>query len=115
MRQRIGIIGAGCAGLGVAHYLDKKNYDIEVLEGTDHIGGIAGTHQWHGIDLDLAPHRLYTRDKDIEQELLSLVPMNTLKRRSEIYLQGKWVQDPVNPIEIVTKFFPSKSIHLVWS
>jgi protoporphyrinogen oxidase len=115
MRQRIGIIGAGCAGLGAAYYLDKKDHDIEILEGTDRIGGIAGSHEWHGIHLDLAPHRLYTRDKDIERELLDLVPMNTLKRRSEIFLQGKWIQDPVNPMEIITKFFPRKSFHLIWS
>lgn len=37
---KIAIIGSGPAGLTIAFYLAKQDYDITIFEGNDHIGGV---------------------------------------------------------------------------
>ena len=110
--MRIAVIGAGCAGLGSAYYLRNSEYEIEIHEQADVIGGLSGSFEWHGFRLDAAPHRFFSRDEQLLEEVLALVPMRKVMRRSKVYLQGKWIQDPVNPVELVFKFFP-RSLGLV--
>ena len=38
-------------------------------------------------------------------EITSLLPMHELKRQSRIHIGGKWISDPVNALELMTKFF----------
>jgi protoporphyrinogen oxidase len=112
--MKIGIFGAGIAGLGAAHFLREHFGDIQIHEASKVIGGLARSFKWHGFDCDLAPHRLFTNDEPLLQELLALVPMEQIRRRSRIFLRGKWIQDPVNAIEMVLKFLPAKSFSIVW-
>ncbi|MDT7541198.1 MAG: hypothetical protein QOE33_1102 [Acidobacteriota bacterium] len=113
--MKIGILGAGVAGLASAHFLKNSFPDLQVHEATLEVGGLARSFKWHGFDCDIAPHRLYTQDTELLAELLALVPMARVRRRSSIYLQGKWIRDPVNAAEMVFKFFPRKSARIVWS
>ncbi|MFN2482643.1 MAG: NAD(P)/FAD-dependent oxidoreductase [Pyrinomonadaceae bacterium] len=112
--MKIGILGAGVAGLSSAYFLHRDFPDLEVHEASAQVGGLARSFRWHGFDCDLAPHRLYTTDEDLLRELLALVPMKRVRRRSRIYLRGKWIRDPVNAAEMVVRFFPRTSLHLVW-
>lgn len=112
--MKIGILGAGVAGLSSAYFLRAEFPDLQVHEASRHVGGLARSFKWHGFDCDLAPHRLYTEDKALLDELLALVPMARLRRRSRIYLQGKWIRDPVNAPEILLKFLPRRSLRVLW-
>ena len=113
--MKIGILGAGIAGLGVGHSLKISEYDaFTIYEASDKVGGLARSFKWHGFDCDLAPHRLFTEDNEIREKLLALTPMHKLRRQSEIYIRGKWIQDPVNGLEVIMKFFPRESIRIVW-
>jgi protoporphyrinogen oxidase len=112
--MKIGILGAGVAGLSSAYFLRRDFPDLEVHEASDSVGGLARSFRWHGFDCDLAPHRLYTTDEELLREMLALVPMKRVRRRSRIYLRGKWIRDPVNAAEMVVRFFPRTSLHLVW-
>jgi protoporphyrinogen oxidase len=112
--MKIGILGAGVAGLSSAYFLRAEFPDLQVHEASRHVGGLARSFKWHGFDCDLAPHRLYTDNAELLSELLALVPMARLRRRSRIYLQGKWIRDPVNAPEILLKFFPRRSLRVLW-
>lgn len=112
--MKLGILGAGVAGLSSAYFLRKKFPDLEVHEASRHVGGLARSFKWHGFDCDLAPHRLYTDNEELLNELLALVPMARIQRRSQIYLRGKWIRDPINAPEILLKFFPRRSVSIVW-
>lgn len=112
--MKIGILGAGVAGLSSAYFLRKEFPDLEVHEASGQVGGLARSFRWHGFDCDLAPHRLYTTDEVLLREMLALVPMKRVRRRSRIYLRGKWIRDPVNAAEMVVRFFPRTSLHMVW-
>ncbi|MDJ0727954.1 MAG: NAD(P)/FAD-dependent oxidoreductase [Prochloraceae cyanobacterium] len=44
--QRIGILGAGMAGLAAAYELKKLGYEVEILEGSDRVGGRVWTKRF---------------------------------------------------------------------
>ncbi len=111
---KIGILGAGIAGLSVAHLLGDSADSFGAYDQEDAPGGLARSFYWHGFPCDLAPHRFYTADPAILREFEALVPMRRMHRVSRIYLQGKWIQDPVNAVEMVLKFFPTTSAQLVF-
>ena len=113
--MKIGILGAGIAGLSTAYFLRKSFDDIQIHEASDTVGGLARSFKWHGFNCDLAPHRLFTNDEELLKELLALVPMEKIRRCSRIRIQGRWIRDPVNAVEMVLKFFPFKSIRLLWT
>jgi protoporphyrinogen oxidase len=112
--MRIGILGAGIAGLSSAYFLRDSFPDLRVHEASNEAGGLARSFRWHGFDCDLAPHRLYTDDQELLRELLELVPMQRQRRKSRIYLRGKWIRDPVNALEIAIKFLPNPSLEVIW-
>ena len=107
-------MGAGIAGLSAAWFLRDSGHDVTVLEASDEVGGLARSFDWHGFRCDIAPHRLYTNDARVLRELTELVPMNRMRRQSRIYIQGKWITDPVNAAEIMLKFLPFKSLEIGW-
>ena len=42
MRERLGIIGSGIAGMGCAHFL-RQHYDLTLFEAGEHVGGHSNT------------------------------------------------------------------------
>ncbi|CAK0778516.1 FAD-dependent oxidoreductase [Gammaproteobacteria bacterium] len=98
-----------------AHFLRHHFDDIQIHEATGITGGLARSFKWHGFDCDLAPHRLYTNNASLLAEILALVPCEKMRRRSRIYIQGRWIQDPVNAVEIILKFLPVQSLHVLWT
>ena len=38
-RQKVGILGAGMAGLAAAYELKKRGHQVEILEGSERVGG----------------------------------------------------------------------------
>lgn len=46
--MKVVIIGAGIAGLGAAHYFQKKGHEIQVLESSERVGGRAISYQRPG-------------------------------------------------------------------
>lgn len=106
MGTKIGILGAGPAGLFSAWLLKQRGVDVTVFEERACVGGISRSFRWHGFTCDLGAHRLFTQDESILRQLLSLVPMGRHVRRSQLYLAGKWIRDPVNIVEILYRYFP---------
>ncbi len=45
-RQKVGILGAGMAGLAAAYELKKRGHQVEILEGSERVGGRVWTHRF---------------------------------------------------------------------
>lgn len=113
--MKIGILGAGPAGLFAAWLLHQRGVDVTLFEARPYVGGISRSIQWHDFTCDLGAHRLFTQDEAVLRQLLTLVPMGRHVRRSAIYLADKWLHDPVNIVEILYRYSPATAISLISS
>ncbi len=100
MKPKVVILGAGLAGLSVGWLLKQKGIDFVILEKQKFVGGLARSFEWHGFYCDFAAHRLFTSNEYVLHQLLNLVPMGRHVRRSKIYLQDKWMRDPLDTAEL---------------
>ena len=60
------ILGGGVTGLTLAYELLKKGQNVEIIERSNSVGGLAKTFIWKGRNIDLGPHIYHTPDKDIQ-------------------------------------------------
>ena len=63
--MKIGIIGAGAAGLAAAYELGKAGHRAVVYERAPFLGGQASTFDVGGAPLERGYHHLFTSDTDI--------------------------------------------------
>jgi protoporphyrinogen oxidase len=111
---RTAILGGGISGLSLGWLLRQSGWSPTIFERQPYSGGLARSFQWHGFNCDIAAHRLYTNNKATFQTLSSLVPLVRNVRQSKIFIDGKWITDPVNPLELAMKFFPKPGMSFVW-
>ncbi len=60
--MKVGIVGAGVAGLTAAYRLAKQGHAVEVFEASDHVGGLAAGFPVAGTTLEKYYHHLFTSD-----------------------------------------------------
>ena len=60
--MRVGIIGAGAAGLAAAYELGLAGHTAEVFEGAPFLGGQASTFDVNGTPLERGYHHLFRSD-----------------------------------------------------
>ena len=63
--MRVGIIGAGAAGLAAAYEIGKQGHEVVVYERAPFMGGQASTFDVGGARLERGYHHLFTSDTDI--------------------------------------------------
>ncbi len=64
--KKVVIIGSGPTGLSTAHSLSEKtNYEIQVFDGADKVGGLAGSGEVDGMVYDYGPHIFHSAHDDI--------------------------------------------------
>jgi len=92
------ILGAGLAGLSCAYRLATKGIRVIVLEKEARVGGLAASRESHGLHYDYGPHRFHSQRKHVIDLLKALMGDKLIiqKRRSEIYLSGKFFVYPLN-------------------
>lgn len=94
--MKIGVIGAGIAGLITAFELEKKGHEITVFERDEKIGGLAKSYALGEHFYDVGPHIVFSKDPEILEYMLSfdLNMWETFERVNNIYLQGKFINYP---------------------
>ena len=69
--KTIYIFGGGVTGLACAYELLKYGHNVEIIEKSTTIGGLARTESWKGKPIDMGPHIYHTPDDDIKNYLLT--------------------------------------------
>ncbi|MCK5322782.1 MAG: protoporphyrinogen oxidase [Desulfobulbaceae bacterium] len=104
------IVGSGLSGLAIAHFLEKKRPDMDIilLEKASRAGGAIRTFQEQGFQAEWGPHgfldnipesRELLRDTGLDQEA-QRVPLNNFLRF--LCHNGKLIPLPQNPKKILT-------------
>lgn len=99
---RVGVIGAGPAGLTAAWELSAAGVPVTVLEADPaYVGGISRTVQYKGFCFDIGGHRFFSKSSEIEELWSRMLPDGMLSRprSSRIYYAGKYFSYPLKPVE----------------
>lgn len=106
--KRVAILGGGIAGLSSAYYLNKNSIEVQVFEREAYYGGLARSFNWHGFSCDFAAHRFFTNDEGVLRSVFKLNPMLRHVRRSKLFIKNAWLNDPINPLELI-RLLPKKA------
>ena len=101
--MKIGIIGAGAAGLAAAFDLTEKGHDVTVYESAPFVGGQASTIPVGGSSLERGYHHLFTNDEailDLMEDLDIYDHMKWYPSKVGTYTSGK-VYKTTTPIDLL--------------
>ncbi|MFA5828080.1 MAG: FAD-dependent oxidoreductase [Candidatus Shapirobacteria bacterium] len=110
------ILGAGVAGLSCADEIlrDLPKTKLLVLEKNKYVGGLAATIREGGYNYDLAPHRWYTKNEELNKWLTELIgkEMITVKKLTPMYQFGKFFEYPIRISDVVKNISPTKTFYM---
>ncbi|MBX1494581.1 NAD(P)-binding protein [Campylobacter coli] len=97
--RKIGIIGAGISGMSIARLL-KDDFEVEVLEKFNNVGGIARTKDVGGKSYHInGGHCFNSKFDDVLDFVFNTVldkdKWNYLPRKAEILFKNNWVTYPI--------------------
>ncbi|EAH4814224.1 TPA: NAD(P)-binding protein [Campylobacter coli] len=97
--RKIGIIGAGISGMSIARLL-KDDFEVEVLEKFNNVGGIAKTKDVGGKPYHInGGHCFNSKFDDVLDFVFNTVldkdKWNYLPRKAEILFKNNWVTYPI--------------------
>jgi protoporphyrinogen oxidase len=101
---RVGIIGAGPAGLTAAYRLQQLGADVTVFEAADTVGGLARSFDLWGQRVDLGPHRFFSSDARVNrlwQEVLK-DEYRMVSRQTRIYYRQRFFDYPLRVGNVIT-------------
>jgi protoporphyrinogen oxidase len=115
--MKVGIIGAGPAGLACAYQLAKAGVKVDVFEAGGSVGGLARTFTLWNQRVDLGPHRFFSRDPRVNRLWLEVVGRDYLmvNRQTRILYKNKLYQYPLKPIDVVGKLGSVETAHSLLS
>jgi protoporphyrinogen oxidase len=101
------VVGAGVAGLTIAHQLAARGYAVTVVERESVVGGLARTFHYGDFHFDLGPHRFHTDNPRVEAYIRSVLGGETIeiKRTSGARMFGKIHEWPLRPSVLLSMPF----------
>lgn len=115
--QHFVIFGAGLAGLTAAQALLKKGCTVTLIEKSAQVGGLARTFEQEGFRFDLGGHRFHSNNPTVVNWLKDLLKSDllTVPRISHIYLNGQFVDYPIQIAKAISIFSPLKAVQMALS
>lgn len=112
------VLGAGLAGLSLAHELIRLGGRVVILEREAEVGGLARTVKQQGFRSDLGGHRFYSDCPDVInwlQELLGRPDLLNVQRRSHIFIRNNLIDYPLRLPNALKAFSPSMTASVLGS
>lgn len=99
-KKRVGVIGAGPAGITAAYELAKRGVEVDVFEASSSVGGLAKTLDLWGQKIDIGPHRFFSKDSRINKIWLEVVGQDfeMVDRLTRIFYKNRFFFYPLKPL-----------------
>lgn len=99
--QKVGIIGAGPAGLAAAYELTKQGVSVDVFEGGRSLGGMAGSFALWGQIVDFGPHRFFSTDGRVNAVWREVMgdDYDMIDRLTRIYYNNTFFDYPLKALD----------------
>ena len=96
--QRLDILGAGPAGLGVGYYAKQNRIPFSIFELSNYVGGNSKTITNGEFRYDTGAHRLHNKHSSATQMVKELIgeDLKLVNVPSKIYHNGSMVDFPLN-------------------
>ncbi|MBD2036607.1 FAD-dependent oxidoreductase [Leptolyngbya sp. FACHB-321] len=116
-KQHFIVLGGGLAGLTAAQALLKKGCTVTLIEKGSQVGGLARTFEKEGFRFDIGGHRFHSNNLTVVNWLKDLLKSDllTVPRTSHIYLNGQFVDYPIQIAKAISTFSPLKAAHMAVS
>ena len=95
------IIGAGITGLSTAWRLSENGYNVQLIEKSDTVGGLARSIKVNNYYLDIGPHSFFSEDKEVFNAVMNLfkdeegqIPHS--KRSVKMWFRNRYVDYPLS-------------------
>ena len=111
---RVGIVGAGPAGLTAAYRLQQMGADVTVFEASNQVGGLARSFDLWGHRVDLGPHRFFSNDARVNrlwQEVLAS-EYRIVARQTRIYYKQRFFDYPLRVGNVLSNL---KLRDIIWA
>ncbi len=109
------VLGAGATGLAAAWRLAQNDFKVKVFEKEDHIGGQARTFRHNDFLMDLGPHKIFSNLDYVMKVIRDLLKDDLIerKKRSRILVNGKYINFPIKPKEMITVLKPWQGVRVI--
>jgi len=117
LKKKIAIIGAGPAGLTAAYHLSNKEFEVDIYESKNFVGGMSASLELWGSKVDLGPHRFFSSDPRVNKFWLEIIENEYLmiNRKTRIYYKNKFFNYPLRPFNAFIKLGFIESIKCLLS
>jgi protoporphyrinogen oxidase len=108
--KKVVILGAGLGGLSAGWMLQKQGYQVELIEKSAEVGGLAATKTYHQYRYDLGPHNIHTHLQGyltfLKTHFKDSLSLHFPK--AKIFKGGKLVDYPLQGSKVLTSLKPYK-------
>ncbi len=115
--KKVIILGAGPAGLAAGFELCQNNIEVVIIEKENKVGGMSRTEEFNGNRFDLAPHRFFTKNKEIKDLWRKMLGVDFVEvsRLTRIYYKKRFFYYPLKFFNALKNLGFFESIKIVLS
>ena len=116
-KKKVGVVGAGPAGLTAAYLLCKKGFAVDVYEADTEVGGMCKTIELWNNKVDIGPHRFFSNDRRVNELWLDVVGSDyeMVSRLTRIFYKGKYFDYPLKPVNAFVNLGPVETTRCLLS
>lgn len=104
------VVGGGPCGLAAALAAASRGFSTELVESSDHLGGMASSFTVAGQRVDLGSHRLHPAAPPRIQGLLTDLlgsDLQVRRRNGRLRVRDRWVRFPLEPQDMARNLPPT--------